>query len=296
MRLFVLILGLVLMLPAGLYMAWEGAKRSPGLGKVIADVDAVGDYYADGARGLDNFGQLIGRTTRIAQAMGAAQGDNDAMLSGALGVLAADQRAGEVAALAEPAAFSFDRMIRVKRQVTPERFLQPGEALPAPEWREVFLDARLVLMAEELCTAAKGALAADCMIDRFGVEPPVEKDGVQVFEPARITLFFTPKTPVGALPAAATAPELHRERVELQGAVHPRAQRRDPLLLPSDAEFDAALAAALQKADAACVPLRKRLGNCAVQHLWVEETGEASAELAALVPTRAAPGAAPATN
>lgn len=295
MRLFVLILGLVLMLPAGVYLAWEGAKRSPGLGKVIADVQAVDDYYADGARGLGALGNLIGRSTRIAQAMGAAQGDNDAMVSGALGVLGADLRAEKVGSLTDPAAFSFERKIRIERRVAPERFLQPGEALPGPEWMEAFLDARLVLLAEDYCTAAQAGLAAECMIDDFGVEPLSGKQAGQGFEPARITLFFTPKTPAGALPDPATAPEMHSERVELQGAVHPAAKRSDTPADPSDAEFDAALAAALAGADAACAPLRKRLGNCMVQHLWVEASGAASAELVSLVPTRTA-AAVPATN
>jgi len=294
MRLFVLILGLVLMLPAGLYMAWEGAKRSPGLGKVIADVQAVDDYYADGARGLGELGHLIGRSTRIAQAMGAAKGDNEAALSGAMGVLSADLRAGEIAALTEPAAFSFERKIRIERRVAPERFLQPGEALPAPEWMETFLDARLVLLAEAYCAAAKAGLAAECMIDDFGVKPLSGTQAGQGFEPARVTLFFTPKTPLGALPDPGTAPEMHSERVELQGAVHPGAKRSDKPADPSDAEFDAALTAALAGADAACAPLRQRLGNCMVQHLWVEASGAASAELVSLVPTRAA--AVPATN
>lgn len=302
MRLFVLILGFILMVPAGLYMAWQGLREVPAVARLTDDFASLGEQYSASRRGLEQIGALVGRAGRISQAMGAAArqsgGDNAAMGAAALGVLAADAEAEALEAFLTPEAFSFRRQVSLEFPVTPAQFLGPGEALPGPDWTEAFVNARLVLWAEESCAVLTATFAGACKVADFRAQTARGSQGAQGGQAqgaliAQVTLLFTAKTPAGRLPGAETAPQVQASGVNL--AAKSRPGGAEPVDL---ARQMARLRGVLHLAEEACAARRAALGNCMVTQVSLRADGRASAELSALLPRSAAASAtaAPATN
>lgn len=288
MRLFVLILGFILMVPAGLYMAWQGLREVPAVARLTDDIASLGEYYSGSRRGLEHMGDLIGRAGRISQAMGAAArqsgGDNDAMGAAALGVLAADADAEAVEAFLSPDTFSFRRQVTLELPVTPAQLLNPGEALPGPEWTEAFVNARLVFWAEESCAALTATLASGCKVADFEAQAVRGAKGAEGAMIAQVTLLFTPKTPAGQLPGAGTALRVEATGVKLV------TQTRPDWAGPVDlATQMAGLHGVLQQVEEACAARRAHVGNCMATRVSLSADGRASAELSSLLGSAAAP-------
>jgi len=156
MRLFLIIFGVILMLPAVAYLGWQGLQHTPGVSRVIKDVSAIDDYYADAGKGAERMRGLIGRGWKIGAAMAAAGGDNEKMLDGAMGVLSEEARGRAVETFARPDVFGSERRVIVDLVVTPEQFLAPGEALPEEGWRDRFMQTRITTLAGLLCDKLRG--------------------------------------------------------------------------------------------------------------------------------------------
>lgn len=296
MRLFVLILGFILMVPAGLYMAWQGLREVPAVARLTDDFASLGAQYSASRRGLEQIGALVDRAGRISQAMGAAArqsgGDNAAMGAAALGVLAADADAEALEAFLTPEAFSFRRQVLLEFPVTPAQFLGPGEALPGPDWTEAFVNARLVLWAEESCAVLTAAFASGCKVADFRAQTARGPQGAEGALIAQVTLLFTANTPAGRLPGAETAPQVQASGVNLAAKSGPGGA--EPVDLATQM---ARLRGVLHLAEEACAAQRAALGNCMVTRVSLRADGRASAELSALLPRSAAAAtAAPATN
>lgn len=168
-KIFLITLLAVLAVPVAGFAIWKGLHYVPGVSRVLSDVAEIDDYYAGAEKGASRIGGLIAQSYEISRAMASAQGDNEKMLEGALGVLGRRANARELAAFTDPAAFTPERRLVATRVVTPEEFLTEGERLPEADWIELFLNTRVLLWAEQVCDQARGPLAADCRVRDFEV-------------------------------------------------------------------------------------------------------------------------------
>lgn len=199
-------------------------------------------------------------------------------------MLAADAGAGALEAFLAPDTFSFRRQVTLELPVTPAQFLNPGEALPGPDWTEAFVNARLVLWAEESCAALTATLAAGCKVADFKAQAVRGTQGAEGAMIAQLTLLFTPNPPAGQLPGAGTALSVEATGVKL--APEPRPGGAGPVDL---ARQMAGLRGVLQQAEEACATRRAQLGNCMVTQVSLRADGRALAELSALLPRATAP-------
>jgi hypothetical protein len=262
LRIVFLVTGLVLLVPAGLYLAWHGVQRVPG-------VAALGADFAESAEGIGKGLKAFGSGTQVVSI-----GGNPAQVARDLPdgldkewgpVRVAHRQRGRFDSFLRHAALDRNRMLRFVMALRPEEMLAEGEAMPAPEWLDLLAEARAVPMALRACALLPEGFASACNLRDTEV---IGRDPATGDYLLSISLNYVEVAPLGQLPSPADDPRIVDEVIGLEG------------LSLAHGSTGAVLAELLGRAQARCAERRAQHRNCAVERVTLDRTGQARITLA----------------
>ena len=253
LRVFVLVLGLVLFIPAIGYMVWYGLQQVPEVAKLTDDFAQTAGGIVKGVEKI----RIAGSNASVSYGEGGGP-DPSSVAQGAgwRKVRAAHQNKREFDAFVSHEAFDRRRMVRFIIPVTPEEMLAEGEALPDPFWRRSFLEARAVQVAAAQCALLPQSFARDCKLRDFDLRHRGPGGQVPMLE---VALNYIEATPLGVLPLPESDPRIVREQVQIEG------------LLVTREGMPEALAQVFDAAQKHCATLRAQSGNCAIEGVTIKD-------------------------
>lgn len=261
-RILFLVMGLVLLVPAGLYLAWHGMQRVPAVAALGSEFAESAETLGKGLKALQNGTQVVsigGNPAQVAR-------DLPEGLDKEWGpVRVAHRQRGRFDSFLRHAALDRNRMLRFVMALRPEDMLAEGEPMPAPEWLDLLAEARAVPMALRACALLPESFASACDLRDTEV---IGRDPVTGDYLLSISLNYVEVAPLGLLPSPADDPRIVDEVIEVGG------------LSLARGSTGAVLADLLGRAQARCAALRAQHHNCAVERVTLERDGTARLTLA----------------
>jgi len=202
---------------------------------------------------------------RINEAVAAESGEITFTIVGSRGQ---SLEPGQAAALLAPGTLNRKRYAKVSTIIDAASLLEPGEAMPAGEMRDVLVEARTAKFADALCDQLIASIAGQCGVISYSAREIT-------YDPKKATpdwaalagyyvvdtkSIFTPSTPVGDFPATDTV-VLQSKEFDLEDWPVPGA---------APEAVTARLDEVLLAAERACSEMRRIHGNCVVQDIDFE--------------------------
>lgn len=263
LRVFNLILGILMVLPALAWLAFQGwaAVQSTELMRIFGGWNQIIEADAErqnptpqvevtlGAQGVAPAGSGAGATPAAPPASG------QRVTLNVLNAAGDSRMKDRIDQHLNPAARGNARDMRVTRMIDIRTLVASGETLPPEALRKVFIDARAARLAEAECARLMAQIAESCVPRRYEASKTPERDTDGMIWGVRMDLAFTPRTPTGA-PPAAEAQMFSESRLEFAAP-----KSFDGMDAQAMAAWTAENYALIE---AACADIRAIHGNCSV--------------------------------
>jgi hypothetical protein len=151
-----------------------------------------------------------------------------------------------------------DRTARIESTFDARSLLQDGEELPEDDFLDLFVEARVVRIAEAECDMMKESVARSCKPTRFGAK---RDDDEGTLYTSSSTIAFVQATDVGPLPEDTTF------------TINSKSISHEIKLKDEGVEktADEAKRDLLAMADRFCAEIRNQYGNCAIGSIGISE-------------------------
>lgn len=250
LRVFNLILGILMVLPALVWLAFQGwvAWQSTELMRIFVGWNEVIEADAERRNPTPQVEVTLG-------AQGSTPAPAQRVTLNVLNAAGNRHMKDRIDQHLNPDAPGNARDMRVNLMVDIRTLLAPGEALPPEALRKVFIDARAARLAEAECAQLMARIAATCVPKSYEADKTPERDSGGMVWGVRMGLAYTPRTATGT-PPAAEAQMFNGSRLDFAA--------------PNAVDGMDAQALAAWKAEhyalieAACADIRAVHGNCSV--------------------------------
>lgn len=284
LRVFNLILGILMVLPALAWLAFQGwvAVQTTELMRIFGGWNEIIEADAERQNPTPQVEVTLGAQGNAPAAPGAvaAPAAGQRVTLNVLNAAGDSRMKDRIDQHLNPAARGNARDMRVNLMVDIRSLLAPGEALPPEALRKVFIDARAARLAEAECAQLLAQVAETCVPKSYEADKTPERDSGGLVWGVRMGLAYTPRTATGT-PPAAEAHMFNGSRLDFTA--------------PNSVDGMDAQALAAWKAEhyalieAACADIRAVHGNCSVFDIAAGGSRSNAALIATLAWLEAAP-------